>query len=100
MNEDRLAQIVDRMRHEHFDPNVSHTFTVVQDLRCLNCGAYYHSRITEPGSVPDHPKRVVHLSTCRGVWWDVDGEPRFYIDGRQVSEDEYANRCPLMPEFL
>lgn len=82
-----MMGVVDRLVKEHFDPNVPHTFTVVQDLRCLNCGAHYVSG-----------GRSVHLSTCRGIWWDVDGGPRFYIDGRQVGREEYLNRCPLTPE--
>lgn len=89
MNPDNLAHLSDRLKAESFDPTTPHTFTVVQELRCLNCGARYVSG-----------GRSVHLPSCRGIWWDVDGEPRYYIDGKQVLKDEYLNRCPLIPEGL
>lgn len=69
-------------------PTEPHTYTVIQHLRCLNCGTRWRSHET------------VHRPTCRGVWWDVDGPPHFYIDGREVSEQEYRERCPVLAEGL
>lgn len=66
-----------------------HRYAVVQELRCLGCGARYRTR-----------GQSRHRSDCRGIWWDVDGEVHYYIDGREVTKGEYESRCPFMlPEL-
>jgi hypothetical protein len=59
-----------------------HSYKVVQHLRCVNCGARYVS------------KQRTCRTICRGTWWTVDGEPHYFIDGQEVSEGEWHDRCP------